>query len=360
MVVLIVGILYVSMVYVVRDFDSKTYVMIGSCFNACTGAKECPASGKGYDGQFAYYIAQKQFDAAACLDVPAYRMQRILLPMLGYGLSLGQRALIPWAFVVINLFSLVVSTVLLEDLLIRENQSRWFALSYGLFAGAVAPVRFSTNEALAYAFVIASLWFYARKQLWWMVLMLAFAAFAKETTGIFTAGYLLYFARNRRWSDAWRVAIGVGLPFMVWQLVLYRQLGAFGLGSGGAYATSFEIIPFKGLVTLGRGYSLAEFIVLGILLSFPFVVVPSVWGLVRSIVDFTRHKSHLYSNLLFVCAAIMPFVPYSTYRDFIALLRFIPGLVIAITLYTAHYNIRRPLVYSTFFTVMTPFLLLLC
>jgi hypothetical protein len=51
----------------------------------------------------------------------------------------------------------------------------------------------------------------------------------------------------------------------------------------------------------------------------------------------------------------MPFVPFSTYREFLGLLRFIPGLVLMTVLYAAHYRLRRPLVYSTLWIVLLLF-----
>src|SRR4051812_40184986 len=45
---------------------------------------------QGYDGQFTYYIARDLLDAKPNLDVPAYRFQRILHPLMVRLLSLGQ------------------------------------------------------------------------------------------------------------------------------------------------------------------------------------------------------------------------------------------------------------------------------
>src|SRR5690606_40616249 len=58
---------------------------------------------EGYDGQFVYYIARDPGDAERFLDVPAYRFQRILLPILGRVLAFGQNDLLPWSLLLINL-----------------------------------------------------------------------------------------------------------------------------------------------------------------------------------------------------------------------------------------------------------------
>ena len=134
-------------------------------------------------------------------------------------LSLGQEPLISWAFVLINLIALVGGTFLLEDLLTAEKARRWYALTVGLFVGLVMAVRLSTSEPLAYGLVIAGIWCGERKHPWLAAILLALAGLAKETTGLFAAGYLLYFALNRRWRDALRLGLIVGVPFVVWQIV---------------------------------------------------------------------------------------------------------------------------------------------
>ncbi|NDJ79260.1 MAG: DUF2029 domain-containing protein, partial [Chloroflexi bacterium] len=291
-----------------------------------------------------------------CLDVPAYRLQRILLPALGMVLSLGQTALLPWVFVAINLTALVIGTALLEDLIVAEERNRWFAITYGLFIGVFMAVRLSTNEPLAYGLVLAGVWFGQKERQWAAALALALAGLAKETTGLFTAGYMLYFALHRRWWDAIRMGLVVGVPFLVWQGVLYTWLGEVGIGSGGAMATSFEIVPFMGVVKIWTEGSLGAFIVLGGALFIPSAVIPSLWALWHTLRDLARREWHLYTCLLFTSAIIMPFVPFSTYREFLGIWRFIPGMVALFVLYTAHFNHRRPLVYSTLWMVCSLFI----
>lgn len=359
LLVLIITVCYLLGILITNDGDPKAFVTLGECFSVCGGAsgEDCPDDSEGYDGQFGYYIASDPLGAPDCLDVPAYRMQRMLLPALGRVLSLGQAAAVPWAFVVINLAALVIGTALLEELLRAEGVSRWYALSYGLFVGVVMAVRLSTTEALAYGLVIAGLWFGQRERLLWAAIMLALAGLAKETTGLFTAGYLLYLALQRRWRDAVVVGLIVGVPFVLWQIVLYGWLGEFGVGSGGAKGTPFEIIPYTGVWKIATDGSLLAFVVLGVLLIIPAAVLPSVWALWRTIRDVRRGHWDLYVCLLLANAAIMPFVPFSTYREFLGLLRFMPGLVLMVVLYAAREKARRPLLYSTLWIVLLLFVI---
>src|SRR5258708_35189318 len=92
--------------------------------------------------------------AAPSLAVRAYRYQRILHPLLARIFSLAQEPLIPWAMTAINLIALMVGSWALEQLLIAERVSRWYALVYGLFGGGFFAVRVNTSEPLAYGLVL--------------------------------------------------------------------------------------------------------------------------------------------------------------------------------------------------------------
>lgn len=358
--VLIASLVYLGIILAAHRGEARAWVTLGNCFAACSGPArgECSGEAEGYDGQFAYYIARDPLHAADCLDVPAYRYQRILLPALGRTLSLGQELLIPWAFAAINLAALVIGTALLEDLLRAERVSRWFALSYGLFPGVFMAVRLSTTEALAYGLAIGVIWAHQRGRPWQAAGLLALAGLAKETTGLFAVGFLLYFALHRRWRDALRLALVAGVPFLAWQITLYAWLGAFGIGSGGAKATSFELVPYLGLARLWSEGSAAAFLLLGVMLAIPAAALPSLWALVRALRDLRRARWHLYTCLLAANAAVFPFVPFSTYREPLGLFRFMPGLVLTVVLYSAHERLRRPLLYSTLWIILLVFIIM--
>lgn len=362
--VLVFCLVYLSVILLSNGVDSKIFVTIGSCYSQCASIdleKGCPRdTSEGYDGQFTYYIARNPGEAAPCIDVPAYRYQRILLPILGRLLAFGQDDLLPLAFVLINLVALVISTALLERLLEAQNVSRWFALSYGLFFGVVVSVRLSVSEPLAYGLVVVAIWFAQpeRENPWLVSLALLAAAFAKETTGMFVAGFLLYYALEKRWLDAIRLTLTVGVPFGLWQLYLYDWLGEFGIGSGGAGATSFEVIPYNGIWRLAydEESKFLLFIVLGVFLFMPSVLLPSVWGLWATIKEFRQKRYDLYTCLFFATLLIMPFAPFSTYREIWGIFRFIVGMVMMHVLFCAVHYRGRPLTYSTLWLVLLLFL----
>jgi hypothetical protein len=337
--------------------DPLALVTIGTRFS------EGRADGtEGYDGQFNYYIIRDPGTAARYIDVPAYRFQRILLPALGIVLSFGQTALIPWALLVIGVISLAAGTALMEHLLVQHGVSRWYALVYPLSIGIFGSVRLSLSEPLAYALVLGGMVLAQRERWLPSAVVFALAALAKETTLLIPAGYGLYLLYKRQWGTALLFG-GVTLaPFVVWQAILYAQFGAFGVGSGGAQATPFEVVPFAGVARIltdaPPDARLALLLIFGLVVGV-FVLVPTLWGLRRCWHDWRAGMLTPYTFVLFTTSAIMPFVPFSTYREPLGILRFIVGLQIAVVLYAAQAHNARVLRNSTIWMMTVLFALTL-
>jgi hypothetical protein len=348
-VAVVLCLLYIGFIYIYYGRNPLEFV------------RPTPSGSQGYDGQFAYCIALDPVYPAPCLDVPAYRYQRILHPLLARYVGLLNEVGIIWALLAINIAGLFVGTLALESLLVDLKVSRWYALIYGLFGGIFFAVRVNTAEPLVYGLVLAAIWL-AGKQRWTLhALLLSLAAFSKETTLIFTAAYVALFVLERRWRDAVRLVIIAVIPFAVWQVVLRAWFGTFGVGSGGAMATPFEIIPFMGVWRIGLEGGARVFAVVG----FPallFGVLPALWGLWRAgreVLAWLSNREggavvtrrYEYALLLLAQAAIMLFVPFSTYRESLGLARFMPGLVAMVLLYAALRRERRALTYSSLWLV---------
>ena len=356
LVVTLLALLYVAVI-LANDGHPLALVTIGTQFSE--GVAEADGGTEGYDGQFGYYIARDPASAAQFIDVPAYRFQRILLPGLGWALSFGNDALIPWVFLVVGLVSLAAGTAILKNLLVSQGVSRWYALGYGLTLGTFGAVRLSLPEPLAYALALAGLWLFTRDKWLWSAVLFALAALARETTLLIPAALGLYWLTQRRWKTAIPFGLITLVPFIVWQVVLYTHLGSLGVGSGGAKATGFEIIPFAGVARIITEVPvevrLSVLAIFGIIL-FPFVLLPTLWGLRRCWADWRGGKVDVYTLLLLAHAAIMLFVPFSTYREPIGILRFIVGLQIAVILYAASRRNSRALRFSTVWVVTTLFI----
>jgi len=319
-------------------------VTLGTRFS--DGDPQTDTGAEGYDGQFVYAIARDPNDAARFLDVPAYRYQRILLPALGGALALRQTDALPWALLAINLAALAAGTWALEQLLSHYGASRWYALGYGLALGTLGAVRLTLPEPLAYALALGGLLLAVRGRLLPAALLFALAALAKETTLVLAAAVGLSLLWQRRWREAVVFGAVALLPFAVWQALLSARLGAAGVGAGGALATSFEIIPFAGVIRILTEGGLTVFVVLGAILL-PFVLLPTVWGLLAGWRALRRGNTGLTTWLLLISAGVMAFIPFSTYREPLGILRFIVGLQIAVVLFAAQTRHRRALLYST-------------
>ena len=91
MIVGLVAAIYGGIILFTHALDPLAFATLGTRFS-----QHVPSGTEGYDGQFAYQIAVKPTGAAPFLDVPAYRYQRILYPLLARLLALGDAALGRW------------------------------------------------------------------------------------------------------------------------------------------------------------------------------------------------------------------------------------------------------------------------
>ena len=338
-VVGLIALAYVALTLARYGGDPMKFVLAGTRYDP-----GLPGGTWGYDGQFAYQIARDPLGASRFLDVPAYRYQRILYPLVAWALALGQRALVPWALVVVNWLALVAGTRFTEDILTGRGASRWYALSYGLFGGLMMAVRLDLTEPLAYALAQAAVLGYERGRRRGAAGLLALAALTKETTLLVAAGFLLSFALSRRWRDLVEWAIIVGAPFAVLQMFLRVWLGAWGVGSGGAMGTPFEWIPYRGLWSLAA-INVRAFALIALIMT-PMALLPALAALIAALRDVARRDVHPLVCVLLMNALIVPFTPQSTLREPLGMLRFIVGLVAAVLVWGAYRRSRRALNYS--------------
>ena len=345
-VVLLLALAYVGLTLARYGSDPLAFALVGTRYS-----QGDPQGTQGYDGQFAYYIARDPAGGYRFCDAPAYRYQRLLYPLLAWALAMGRPEVVPWALIALNVAALTGGTYFTGRLLVARGVSRWYALAYGLYGGLVAGLRLDLAEPLAYALVQAGLW------AWWereaggqrsghCSLFIALASLAKETALLVAAGLLLYLALERCWREAAGLALAVGLPFAAWQGVLWAWLGAPGVGAGGAMATPFEWLPFAGLLRVATVSWPAFWLLLAI--EGPLFVLPTIWALIVSVRDLLCGRFHPWVAVLLVQAAVLPFLPFSTWREPLAMARLAVGLVAATLLYGALRRSRRVLVYSLF------------
>jgi hypothetical protein len=104
-------------------------------------------------------------------------------------------------------------------------------------------------------------------------------------------------------------------------------------------ATSFEWLPFAGLLRVAT----ISWPVFWLLLAIegPLFVLPALWALVASARDLLHGRRHPWVAILLVQAAVLPFLPFSTWREPLAMARLGVGLVTATLLYGARRRSRR-------------------
>lgn len=350
-VVLVIHLLLLAWALHVEGGDPLAFARLGTRFS-----QGDPQGTEGYDGQFNIYIGRdpRPEVVAPYLDVPAYRYQRILLPLVGYLLSGGDQARLAWIIPILLLLAHGLGTWAVAELLAGYGVSHWYALVYGLFASFSLSLRLDLAEPLAFALVALALLANTRKQPALSWIFYALALFARELTVIFIIAQLLAELFQRRWRHAIGLALTALLPFGLFQLWLWQVFGQPGIGSGGAMATGFEWIPYMGLWRIGAysfQYLLAMLMVFG-----PTVLLPSIWGFWHGLVNWIkRDRNVLVLGLLLNAFSVM-IMPFSTFRETGGVIRYICGLVLSVLLYAASTRRMRVLNYSFLWLVLNTFL----
>jgi hypothetical protein len=332
--------------------DALALARLGTRFSSAD-----PAGSAGYDGQFVYYIARNPDPGQVIpyLDVPAYRYQRILLPVLSRLLVLGNLEIIPWALIMLGILSQVVGTWAVAELMHGWGVSRWFALIYGLWVGFLLALIVDLPEPLAYALVALGWLARTKGKVVLSAVFFSLALFAKEVTLLFVAAAWISDFSRRNWTSFWLIFLAAILPYGIFQLWLHEIFGQFGIASGGDMATSFEWIPFMGLWRIGSAswrYLLAMLVVF-----VPAVLLPVIWGIWSASRRFlSGNFDDLSLALLLSCLAIV-FLPFSTFRETGGLLRFTCGLVLAVLLFASRQKLKPVLNYCWLWLVLNVFLL---
>lgn len=352
LVVFLLASLLVGVILIQVDGDAMYFVRSGSYYS-----QGDPNGERGYDGQFVFYIAREPAPhlVAPLLDVPAYRYQRILMPMLARCLSFGNPALIPWILLLIGLISLGAVTWAVAVYLVEMKVSAWYALVLGLYPGLLLALIVDLPEPLAYALAAWGMLWLLKGKKWLAWLSLGLAVFAKEVMLIFVAAAFLDYLFRTDYKSALGLAVLAGLPFALFQVWLFYQFGSLGIGSGGDMATSFEWIPFMGLFRIAESsftYFLAMLLVFG-----PFIIWPALWGLWVSLKAWLQPDRNVIVLALILTGLSILFMPFSTFRETGGLLRYTVGLVLMILYFAGRYQKARVLNYSVFWLVLNVFLL---
>jgi len=306
------------------------------------------AAEQGYDGQFVLAMALdlSPARAAEALDAPAYRYQRILLPLSARLLGFGNPALIPWALLLVNLTAHLAATWSVNRFLLDNAGWPGASLLYGLWAGCLVGIGAMLHEPLAYGLAAGAIIARLSGRQGLSLVLLGLALFAKETILAFVAAFALVDLANGRLRRNWA---GYGLllgAFAGWQLWLWAIFGRPGLGSGGAMATGFEWLPFSGFLRIAT-IDLRVFLVY-LLLFGPGILLPTVFAAYQGLRGWWRGNRDVLHASLVANALVMAVLPFSTFREPLGMIRLATGLVLALVLWAAANQHRRTMVYGWF------------
>lgn len=310
-----------------------------------------PDGSEGYDGQFSYYIALDPDPSrvSTFLDNAPYRYQRILFPLLARAAALGQTDWIPWTLLILNLAAHALGTYGFTLLLQRYNQPLRYALIYAGWVGLVGPVGLDMPEPLAFALVVFSILNYVEGRSIVSAILMTAAVFTREANLPFMGAMLIAAVVSRNRSKAFWMAVGL-LAFGAFQLWLQSTFGEFGLGTGGAGDSGMEWVPLLGLLRIAEESLPALGIY--ILILGPTIVLPAIWGLIASLAELRHRSADLEGWLLLANCLVVLFLPYSTFREPLAVVRLATGMVISLTLFSARKNLSRPLNFGMFWMAM--------
>jgi len=187
----------------------------------------------GYDGQ--YYLALaldpalRNPQTLEALDHPAYRSRRILLPLLGYALGLGQPTLIPYALPLLNAAAVIALVWLAACWLEGAGRSGWLGLLVLALPGVWEALALTTTDLLCSALVLAALLALRRRRPGLAAVALALAALTRETALLYWIAILGALFCARQWRTLlW--LLPAGLPAAAWNFYLLHHVPA---GEGG-------------------------------------------------------------------------------------------------------------------------------
>lgn len=180
----------------------------------------------GYDGQQFLSIAldpwlQNQ-DSLETFDSPKYRYRRILYPLLGYLLSLGNRNLIPYVLVVINCLCIILLVFFIGLDMHKHQQPVWQSLLVLVVPGIWIILSFSTADLLSSLLLAIAIYCYRSHKNIYTSISLSLACLTREPMLLVWLGFLLTSIYERKRQQMLHL-FWAWIPPVAWNIyVLFR------------------------------------------------------------------------------------------------------------------------------------------
>jgi len=234
----------------------------------------------GYDGMLYYQVARDLpalfLGEKTSLDSP-YRFQRILFPLLGFALALGNEQYFPFTFLLLNLLASLGSLVFF---LCMRKKIDIHTLTVICNPAILVGILFSLTEPVSFFFMMLFFLLWQRSSRTITVAgitALTLSLFARETT-IFLIGMLLLWSL---WYKQWRSILLLCIPVVLlifWQYFLELQFGTIGFQADSNLVDLPFVGPWHALLWawqhtgLTRFYRLSSVALLSFLLPLTFLL----------------------------------------------------------------------------------------
>ncbi len=179
-----------------------------------------------YDGAQYYQVArnmprvldQQRWGELLNRNPGSYAYQRFLLPLLAFLVSLGNVALLPYAFVGINMLALLLTALLL----LKHGVKPLYAMALSLSPAAMLAMHFTLAEPLTILLISFTLLNYRKNDRLrgWEILALSLAVLAREVNILFVLYFIGWSVIRRKWDDVTRLLVPA-MTFLTFHAILY-------------------------------------------------------------------------------------------------------------------------------------------
>ena len=266
---------------------------------------------EGYDGQFYYRMAVSPFSTArevggVRFDLGSHRQQRIGYPLLVRLASGGDRDLVPWAMLGVNLLGLVVLGAISGALAHDSGRHALFGLLFVAYPGFVYTLGLDLAEILASTFMLGGILCLRRRQPLAAALLWSFAVLTRETTAVVPIAMALTWAWQALSRRPGRHApvgdlLAALIPLVVaaaWQVYLHHAWGHFGPESSSKDLLRF---PLAGIISQRNVFYPASGAGVFRLLSLGLIVLMITVGLLV----IRRSSAPLHEKVALVLGAVI-------------------------------------------------------
>lgn len=270
----------------------------------------------GFDGTGFYRFAlnpstRDRFEHGIELDIPAFRHQRILFPLIAWGLSAGGRSgAVGWALIAVNLAGFAGIGYVAGALAKHVGRDALWGLLLPFYPGFAVSLGLDTAEIVAAFFASCGILLLLRERFGLATLALVAAMFTRETTLLIAMGIGLSWVIARKTrrpeQDATPsfVFIVPAVAYGVWEIILRWWWGEWPLSGGSAVDVA---APFTGLVEAARGWPQTD----GTQAAYQIILVAAMAAFITTVFIAARRSSPPYAILIAFGAGTLLAVLYS-------------------------------------------------